>query len=662
MISVTHLLGIGHLSRAAVIGRGLAAQGHAVTLVSGGLPAPLITTAGLRFVQLPPVRTRPGDFRSLLDEAGRPASIEQMSQRRAILAEEVARARPDVLVTELFPFGRRALAAEFLETVAAAKAARPDVAVVCSIRDILVVPGKPERVAQTHARLGDLYDAILVHGDPDLIPLEASWPLDPALREKVHYTGYVDAAAQPSLPQSPEPGLGIVVSGGGSAAGLPLFEAALDAAAIVCATPWRLLVGAGVDEDAFQRLRSRAAAHVAVERARADFRQLLGRAALSVSQAGYNTIIDILSAGVPAVLVPFEAGQETEQRLRADLLAAKGRAVLLAESDLSGPRLAEVVRAALAKGRPAPAAPLDGAERTAQIIAAIAQQRRPAKPWLAPARSDGWAKLAQALDSAAEAGCTIRLWWRDDDAVAATPALDRLIDLSCRCQWPLALAAIPMRAERSLAERVADEPLVRVLVHGWSHANHAAAGEKKVEFGSGRSPGDGARDAARGLSRLQEVFGPKLTAVFVPPWNRIAPDRASALRGIGYAALSTYRSQRREAEGGLPVIDTHLDPIDWHGSRGLADPDRLLSELAALIAARTMGEDASEPIGLLTHHLVSGEPVWAFCERLLAALSEHPATRLEPVDGMVASAHKRHRSLMMRSKDHGLEMMAEEPT
>jgi predicted glycosyltransferase len=53
---VQHLLGIGHLKRAATLARGLAADGLEVTLVSGGFPVPELDTGGARFVQLDPVR------------------------------------------------------------------------------------------------------------------------------------------------------------------------------------------------------------------------------------------------------------------------------------------------------------------------------------------------------------------------------------------------------------------------------------------------------------------------------------------------------------------------------------------------------------------------------------------------------------------------------
>src|SRR5215217_1248659 len=178
LIAVTHLLGAGHLTRAAALARAFARAGHETTLASGGMPAPLIRTDGVRFVQLPPMRTAGTDFTTLLDESGQPVTPARLEARRDMLLDLIEDAPPDVVLTELFPFGRRALAGEFLAVVEHAKAARPDALVMASVRDILVAPAKADRIAAAHAILRTFYDAVLVHGDPDLVPLDASWPFD----------------------------------------------------------------------------------------------------------------------------------------------------------------------------------------------------------------------------------------------------------------------------------------------------------------------------------------------------------------------------------------------------------------------------------------------------------------------------------------------------
>ena len=367
LVAVTHLLGAGHLTRAAALARALAADGHAVTLASGGMPAPRLDLGGAALSQLPPVRVFGTAFGDLRDVDGAPAGPALLGRRREVLAGLARDLRPDAIVTELYPFGRRALADEFEALLAARGAAR----ILASIRDVLAVPGRPDRIARTHARLAEAYDAVLVHGDPDFLPLEASWPLDPGLAGKLAYTGYVDEGA-PATPLAAAAAGAVVVSGGSSAAGLPLQAAALEAARLVPERAFLVLVGRGVADADFAALADRAPPNARVERARPDFRGLIASAAVSVSQAGYNTAVDLLRARARAVLVPFEAGRETEQRLRAEAMARAGLGTVLPEAGLSGPSLAAAVRAALAE--PGPAAhgiALDGAARAAAVVARL---------------------------------------------------------------------------------------------------------------------------------------------------------------------------------------------------------------------------------------------------------------------------------------------------
>ncbi|MFL5170797.1 MAG: glycosyltransferase [Microvirga sp.] len=623
LIAVTHLLGAGHLTRAAALARAFARAGHPTTLVSGGMPAPLVSLGEAALVQLPPVRTAGTDFSTLLDEAGARVGADRLNLRKCMLLDAFRSVRPDVVVTELFPFGRRVLAGEFMALVDAARAVAPRPLIVASVRDILACPAKSERIEEAHRRLGVLYDAVLVHGDPNLVRLERSWPLSREAAALVRYTGYVDeggaAVAEPTTAKRGE----ILVSGGSSAASLPLYRAALAAAASVSERPWRVVVGAGVAQPAFEDLRRTAPAHVAVERARPDFRALLARAAVSVSQAGYNTAVDLLRAGVAAVLVPFEAGHETEQRLRAECLAALGLARLLPEAELAPATLAERVRIQLTGGAPPrPEIRLDGAERSIALVEELA--RRPPHPAVAPPRAD-WSPLDDVLRRTAGEGRTVAIWWRDDDAVAATPALDRLLEVARAFDLPIALAAIPRGVERSLMERLGDEPQAHIVVHGLAHLNHAPPGEKKAEFGRHRPLAALARDAEAGLRLAGTACRTKLLPVFVPPWNRTAPELLPLLSGLGYRGFSSFGDRRiGEPAPGLRQINTHIDPIDWTGSRGLLAEEAIVARLAAAIAARLDGDaDADEPIGLLTHHLIHDEGVWRFCETLLDRLKRH---------------------------------------
>jgi predicted glycosyltransferase len=610
LITVTHLLGAGHLTRAAALARAFARTGHATTLVSGGAPVPLADCDGVSLVQLPPVRTIGTDFKALLDEAGSPIGQTCLERRREILLSTLRSIRPDLLVTELFPFGRRVLAAEFMALLEAARSMRPRPLVLSSIRDILAGPSKPERIAETRERLARLYDAVLVHGDPQLVPLDASWPVDKELEPLLRYTGYVDEGPAPAAASRRH---GIVVSGGSSASSLPIYRAAVAASHGFPDQPWRILVGRGVAEADFLALQARAPSQVSVERARPDFRTLLSQAQVSVSQAGYNTFVDILRAGVTPVLVPFEAGRETEQRLRAEQLRAHGLAEIVPESELSAASLAQAIGRALAQSfSPPPAVSLDGARRSVAIAEALVL----GKPALH--QTIDWSPIDLALKRAGDEDCAIGFWWRDDDAVAHTPELDRLLALARRYEAGIGLAAIPAQTDPSLAERLRDEALAFALVHGWSHANHAPSGEKKAEFGRHRPVGIMAAEARKALETARAHLGEKALPVFVPPWNRIAPELAPLLPGLGYGALSTFRDRdRHRPVNGLVRINTHVDPIDWHGTRGLVVQESLVAGIAAAIGRRVEGAaDMDEPIGILTHHNVHDEAVWSFCEGL----------------------------------------------
>jgi len=378
LIAVTHLLGSGHLVRAAHLARALAERGFAVTLASGGMPLRAMVGEPFAFVQLPPVKVAGVDFRDLLDEDGRPIDEVRRAERQAQLAGLATSLRPDVVITEHFPFGRRQLAGEFLGLIAAAKEANPRALVLSSVRDVLVTP-RPDRIAQAEGRLAELYDGVLVHGDRAFLPLEASWPVSPALAERLHYTGYL---AAPFLLRSARNGGSgeILVSGGGSGAALPLFQLCLAAARLGDASRrWRILAGRGLPESDFAALRQSASPNVTVERARPDFPELLAGCALSISQAGYNTVLDLVEAGCRAIVVPFDEGAETEQGVRAEAMERAGLARCLRLSGLesaSAVSFASAVAAAVESGRPSPVAiDRNGAGAVATLVGRLLAAR-----------------------------------------------------------------------------------------------------------------------------------------------------------------------------------------------------------------------------------------------------------------------------------------------
>lgn len=243
-----------------------------------------------------------------------------------------------------------------------------------------------------------------------------------------------------------------------------------------------------------------------------------------------------------------------------------------------------------------------------------------------------WTPLRTELAQWRTDGLELPFWWRDDDAVAPTEALDQLASLSAATEIPVHLAIIPKEATEALARNL-PERFVPV-VHGWAHVSHTPEGVKNAEFGAGRPATAALADASQGLSRLRALFGDRVAPMFVPPWNRIAADVVAGLAEAGFSAVSTYNPRKAElAAPGLAQINTHIDPIFWRGHRGLVDAETLVSQIVSLLKDRRAGRtDNQEPLGYLTHHLVHDADIWEFSRQFLQEVCEGPV-RLYRHDG-----------------------------
>jgi predicted glycosyltransferase len=329
-------------------------------------------------VQLPPASAADLTFRILVDAGGRPVDAEWKRMRAAALLAAWRAADPDVMVLELFPFGRRQMRFELLPLLDAAIGALRRPAIACSVRDVLGSQKSPQRQEETLVLVERYFDRVLVHGDPAVLAFDRTFAGAGRIAARIVYTGYVVDAAPPA---SGDAGQGeVIVSAGGGAVGAALLEAAIRAKpmTVLAGRTWRVLAGNNLPEEDFQRLARLAAggAGIGLERSRADFTTLLANCALSVSQAGYNTLMETVSAGARAVMVPFSGGHETEQALRARCFAERGLLELVEESALAPETLAAAVDRAARKPRPSPGTMnLDGARRSAASIMQLATGR-----------------------------------------------------------------------------------------------------------------------------------------------------------------------------------------------------------------------------------------------------------------------------------------------
>jgi len=368
MLYSQHILGIGHFFRSMEIARAL--HGHEVMFVEGGDPLPGFTPpAHVSRFMLPPLMMD-AEFKAMEVRGG---SLEDVKRARTKLLSEAFRDfAPQVLMTELFPFGRRQFRFELMPILQMIRENRMSVKVVCSLRDILV---EKTNQAAYEAWVLDLlntyYDLLLVHSDPRLIVLEETFSQVDKIRVPIHYTGFV---TRPLPNVRKEPGRKVIVaSSGGGKVGVDLLASAIVAAQSLPDPNLLLKVFIGpfmedADRDFLQNLAvgdSRTTLHVFSP----DFLAELMAAELSISMAGYNTCMDILNTGVKALVFPFP--QNREQTLRAKKLESLGLVGIL--GTLSSENLSETIDEALKEAwQSSPELSLDlaGAERTAHFITA----------------------------------------------------------------------------------------------------------------------------------------------------------------------------------------------------------------------------------------------------------------------------------------------------
>lgn len=370
MIHVQHLLGTGHVVRAARLANALAAIGHKVVMVTGGPPVEVACSPAVKVEQLAPIRAGRGGFTDLVGDDGRPAGETLFATRRERLLALLHSLQPAALVIEAWPFGRRRFACELIPLLEAAHALKPRPAVICSVRDI--VQRRPlERDRESAALVRRFFDAVLVHGDPALCPFERSFSQTGEIADTISHTGLIGPGSDASPPPPDEP-FDVVVSAGGGAVGDRLLRAALAARPLCRFKARRWLVVAG----AFGRTANlQPADNVTIAPYRPDLPRLLPHAAVSVSQAGYNTCAEIIHARCPAVVAPYADDGESEQTMRATAMARLGLARVVEAHELQPASLAAAIDRAAGDHAPTVELSLNGARTAAGRIDALIANR-----------------------------------------------------------------------------------------------------------------------------------------------------------------------------------------------------------------------------------------------------------------------------------------------
>ena len=627
-----HSLGMGHLMRSFALADRLAERFRVVLLNGGRLPKGITAPANVELVNLPPLGI---DDANQLVSHDRRISVERaLDRRQKIIRASFDELHPAVVFIELFPFGRKKFASELLPLLKAAHAPETRALVVCSLRDILVSQRKNQQQYDDRAAVlaNEFVDLILVHSDPSFARFEESFRPRIPLQVPVKHTGFV-------VPRSTTPSITttrkrkrIVVSAGGGIVGEPLLRACIEAHDHFAADrdlEMKIVAGPFLSEASWRALRSLAHGKKRLRLVRQvnDLCSELRYAAVSISQAGYNTCLDVLRAGVPALLVPFAKDTENEQRKRAFRLQQLGAVTVIEHEDLTPAHLATEIRNLMDSKFSAPELDLNGAETSTILIDSLLKQKSSSKSMSSAAWLD---PLKRALDSSQT---PVPFFFRNDDVGWEDARLFALLDLFKSYHVPIDLAVIPKSVSQLTAKRlcriIANDPrAVSVHQHGYAHSNHEQAG-RKCEFGDSRSRVQQLADITAGKQELLELFGPITESIFTPPWNRCTGTTTDCLQEAGFNVLSRDVTATPLTVDGLTELPVS---IDWFAKR------KTRNQIGELLAAAASGPT---PAGVMLHHAIMNEEERKRLGELLKLLASHSQARCVLMRELVASKVRR---------------------
>lgn len=413
-----HLLGVGHHFRNLQIVRALT-KSYKVYFVDGGREIHRIDIPSVTTIRLPAL-FKDLESQRIVCEDPKFSLRKAQEKRRQILLEKIAQIQPDIFVIELFPFARSILYKELIPAIQKAKSVNPKVKVICSVREIIrktpekelstKKPPHPEtlffiprmiwyavsflRKDQKNKRLSRLYyervvpvlnryfDYVLIHGDPRLFQLESFFPWIENIEIPIEYTGYVseklkslDSDTQKTIEKQ---GPYVLVSVGGGILGWDMITTAVTAWKILCENGYvqnmKMVIFAGVfmkdaEYDAIEEMCTEDFFYLS--KFTNDFLQWMQGAELSISQAGYNTCMNVLETGVKAILVPIPAKTDLDQAPRAEKLSELGIADMIRSEELTLERMANAILERLESPRMKHNILLNGAERTEQLLSSL---------------------------------------------------------------------------------------------------------------------------------------------------------------------------------------------------------------------------------------------------------------------------------------------------
>lgn len=605
-----HSLGMGHLVRSLALADSLSSD-FQITLLNGGrLPKKLKIPSGIKIVNLPPLGF--DDDGQLVSRDARRTVERAQKARQKIILERYRTLKPDVVLIELFPFGRNKFTNELLPLI---EEAQKRSKIICSVRDILVNTRKDQlRHDKRAIKIAELFfNAILVHSDEAFARFEDSLQEDLKINIPVYYTGFVSPDPLPSSKTFKKNSnqKNILVSAGGGLVGEDLFQTAVKAHRILSShlkVKTTIVGGPFVPKPVWRSLQKSAEndEHIHFKRFVPDLREQMRRADVSVSQCGYNTALDILSTKVPALVVPFGNSEgENEQTVRAKRLEENG--LLRVCGNPTADELARKTEDTFDFQPKRLDLNIDGGKNSSRVILQILKKKSEKESWLDPI------KVALEKDDK-----PIQIFFRDDDAGIGNSRLFRLLDLFAGRDFPLDIAVIPKKIAANAANGIAaminaHPKLFAIHQHGFAHINHETM-QRKCEFGLARNKDLQMKDIAKGKLILCDLFGDLSQPIFTPPWNRCTSETCEALTELGFKVLSREDEAKPLKSSGLVEI-----PISFNWFAKYKGISLSRVQVGKLLAHSI---NTRKRVGIMLHHAAMGKTELKFLSDLLELFSQ----------------------------------------
>ena len=296
--------------------------------------------------------------------------------RSGVLERAILGFAPDLLIVDKRAAG---IGGELLDPLRSLRRARARTRIVLGMRDIL---DTPERTQLSLKRAHDMktiaryYDEVWIYGERSVFDAVVEYRFPPEVAGKTRYCGYLKRPTHRALREDGPPR--VLVTTGGGEDGTELIETYLEGLmALPRSVPLRTTVvfGPQLPPASRERLSRRFGSlpDVTFVDFEAELASRYAAADLVVSMAGYNTVCELLSCAVRAVLVP-RSQPVGEQLLRARLLAARGLFDVVEPDDLRPDRLMSVVLGRLERPPTPPSVDLDGLARIHLRVEALLER------------------------------------------------------------------------------------------------------------------------------------------------------------------------------------------------------------------------------------------------------------------------------------------------